>query len=114
MKWSTNESRTHASELGMGFDDRENVNAFRLNSPNTVDSPYFSSPREHLSPSSNAREVPSPFGLALVQVAGGDKAILDALRAFAWSAYQEAGCPQGADEQGMDVWWTSQLTPSLS
>ena len=71
--------------------------------------PHFSSSREYVSLPARTHGEPSPLGLALVNVAGGDRALLDALRGVAWTTYQEADCPFGPDEQGMEHWWAEQL-----
>ena len=75
-----------------------------------MDSQYFSSPGGYLSEPSFLRSNPSQLGLALLKVAGGDLALLNTLRAVAWTTYQEANCPCGADEHGLDRWWAEQLT----
>jgi hypothetical protein len=54
-------------------------------------------------------EAPSAFGLALVQAAGGDPHLLQALKALAWEAYLEVGAPLGRDEAGLRRWWSDRL-----
>ena len=99
----------HLYKHGMGFDKLRYIALFRLLQPNLVDSPYFSSPKGYATEPATLPGNPSPLGLALVKVAGGDRALLNAFRAVAWRTYQEANCPCGADEQGMDRWWAEQL-----
>jgi hypothetical protein len=53
------------------------------------------------SPASPAAEL----RLSMIQVAGGDAAVVDWLRAMIWDAYCAAACPFGATEDGMSVWW---------
>lgn len=45
--------------------------------------------------------------LRVLEVAGGDPAFADALRAHMWRAYDEAGRPAGDDEDAMYRWWAS-------
>ncbi len=82
---------------------------FALIAPTLVDAQYFSSHNGNAITGRSAPADPSPLGLAIVKVAGGDREILEALLAVAWQAYQEAGCPFGATETGMDEWWAEQL-----
>lgn len=44
--------------------------------------------------------------LRVLQVAGGDAAFADALRAMMWDAYTGAGRPLGPDEDAMWAWWS--------
>ena len=44
--------------------------------------------------------------LRVLQVADGDPAVADALRAMMWDAYVGAGHPFGPDEDAMWTWWS--------
>lgn len=103
-------SHPHLCKHGMGFDKVRYIAFLRLQQPDFVDSQFFSSPEGYSSEPVSLPGHPSPLGLALVKVAGGDRALLNAFRAVEWTSYQEANCPCGADEQGMDRWWAEQLT----
>jgi len=100
----------HLCKQGMGFDKLRYIALLLLQQPNIVDSQNFSFPQGYATEPAALPGNPSPLGLALVKVAGGDRALLNAFRAVEWTSYQEANCPCGADEQGMDRWWAEQLT----
>jgi hypothetical protein len=68
------------------------------------------SPRSELSfLGSTSTASSDAFGLVLVQVAGGDAALVEVLRRLAWEAYVEAGAPCGTSEDGMAAWWHDRL-----
>ncbi|HYE95913.1 MAG TPA: hypothetical protein VD962_06855 [Rubricoccaceae bacterium] len=69
-----------------------------------MDRPFASASPEHVS-----TRAPSSLGLALLQLAAGDVALLEGYRAIAWSAYREAGFPFGMSEEGLERWWADQL-----
>lgn len=90
----------------MGFDERGARDRCAPNGPDLMDAPFVSSASH--SPRTGQ---PSPFGLALLRASGGNRVVLDGLRAAAWSAYRSAGCPCGPDEPGLEQWWNTRLAP---
>lgn len=97
----------------MCFDHGCSTLRFATFAPFFVDAHFFSSPGGNETTRMSASTNPSPLGLALVKVAGGDREILRALRSVAWSEYQAAGSPFGGNEEGMELWWAEQLAVQI-
>jgi len=64
----------------MGFDKLRYIALLLLQQPNIVDSQNFSFPQGYATEPAALPGNPSPLGLALVKVAGGDRALLNAFR----------------------------------